>query len=151
MVQTDVLVVNHSRNGCEYRLPELPHFSVDGYCAYANTFYEFFGCYWHGCTFQLFLDFITTNGDTAAARYEQTMARLEQIPRAGYQVIFLWECEFDVAGKETPEMLAHATVCQSKMCTRDALYGFRNEAFLLYYKAREGETIQHVDVMSLYP
>ena len=91
IVQTDVLVVKHARNGREYRLPELPHFSVDGYCADTNTFYEFFGFYWHGCTFQLFLDFITTNGDTLAARYEQTMARLEQISLAGYQVKVQWE------------------------------------------------------------
>ena len=34
----------HFRNGREYRLPELPNFSVDGYCTETNTIYEFFGC-----------------------------------------------------------------------------------------------------------
>jgi hypothetical protein len=82
MEQTDGVTINHARNGREYRIPELPHFSVDGYCAETNTIYEFFGCYWHGCTSQTFRDVITTNGDILAARYEQTIARLEQISRA---------------------------------------------------------------------
>ena len=33
MEQTDGVATKHARNGREYRLPELPHFSVDGYCA----------------------------------------------------------------------------------------------------------------------
>jgi hypothetical protein len=53
-----------------------------------------------------------------AARYERTMARLEQITRAGYQVKVQWECEFDNAGIATPELLAHTTVCKSPLCTR---------------------------------
>jgi len=133
------------------RLPELPRISVDGYCAETNTIYEFFGCYWHGCTCKPFRDVITTNGYTLAPRYERTMARLEQITRAGYQVKVQWECEFDNAGIATPKLPAHPTVCKCPLCTRDALYGGRTEAMRLHYKAREGETIQYVDVMSLYP
>jgi len=33
-----------ARNGREYRLPELPHFSVDGFCAETRTVFEFIGC-----------------------------------------------------------------------------------------------------------
>jgi len=69
MEQTHWVVIKHARNGREYILPELPHFSVDVYCGETNTFYEFFGCYWHGCPYQLFRDVITTNGDTLASRY----------------------------------------------------------------------------------
>jgi hypothetical protein len=75
MEQTDGVAIKHARNGREYKLPDLPHFSVDGYCAITNTVYEFFGCYFHGCSCQPFRDVITTNGDTLAARYERTMAR----------------------------------------------------------------------------
>jgi len=39
MEQTDCVVIKDTRNGREYRLPELPHFSVDGYCADTNTVY----------------------------------------------------------------------------------------------------------------
>jgi hypothetical protein len=35
--------------------------------------------------------------------------------------------------------------------TNDALYGGPSEAMRLHYKIAEGETIQYVDVMSLYP
>ena len=78
------------------------------------------------------------------------MTRLEQITRAEYQVKVQWECDVDDAGIATPELLAHPPVCQSPLFTRDALYGGRTEAMRLNYKAREGETIQYVDVMSLY-
>jgi len=48
--------------------------------------------------------------DTLAATYERTMARMEQITRAGYQVKVQWECLFDDAGIATPELLTHPTV-----------------------------------------
>ena len=115
------MVIKHARNGYEYRLRELPHFSVDGYCAETNTVYEFFVCYCHGCTCQPFRDFIVTSENTLAAKYEQTMVRFEQITRAGYQVKVQWECEFGDAVIETTELLAYETVCQCPHRTRDTL------------------------------
>jgi len=58
--KTDRVDIKHERNGCEYRLPELPHFSVDDYCADTNTFHEYYGCHWHGHAFQPFRDVINT-------------------------------------------------------------------------------------------
>jgi hypothetical protein len=60
MEQTDGVVLKRASKGRECRLPELPHFSVDGYCAETNRVYEFFGCYFHGCTCQPFRDVILT-------------------------------------------------------------------------------------------
>ena len=45
----------------------------------------------------------------------------------------------------------HPIVEQSPLMTRDALYGGRTEAMCIHHKTREDETIQYVDVMSLYP
>ena len=45
MVETDGVKIIHGRNGREYKVPELPQFSVDGYCPETRTIYEFFGCY----------------------------------------------------------------------------------------------------------
>ena len=45
--QKDGRRIMHGRNGCEYRLPELAHLSVDGFCEETKTVYEFFGCYCH--------------------------------------------------------------------------------------------------------
>jgi hypothetical protein len=41
MEQTDGCRILHARNGLEYRLPELPFYSVDGYCVETRTVYEF--------------------------------------------------------------------------------------------------------------
>ena len=34
-------------------------------------------------------------GETLAERYEQTLARIEQLTSAGYTVKVQWECEFE--------------------------------------------------------
>ena len=86
MEEVDGYKIMHARNGREYRLPELPRFSVDGYCPETRTVYEFLGCFYHGCKYQPFRYHETINKETLAERYERTMSRIEQITRAGYQV-----------------------------------------------------------------
>ena len=39
--QTEGCRIRHARNGREYKLPELPNFSVDGYCEETRPVYEF--------------------------------------------------------------------------------------------------------------
>ena len=151
MERTDGCAIMHVRNGREYRLPELPNYSVDGYCAESKTVYEFLGCFLHGHTCQPSRDISTMSGDTLADRYAQTMARIEQITRAGYQVKVEWECVFDDVLKRNPDLRTHPIVAQGPLRTRDALYGGRTEAMLLHYKAREGETIQYTDIIRLCP
>jgi len=92
-------------------------------------------------------------GYTLAERYDRKLSRLEQMLQAGYQVKIQWECVFDEAGivNQKAESITHPVVEQSPLHTRDALYGGRTEAMRLHYKASENETIQYVDVMSLYP
>ena len=80
------------------------------------------------------------------------MARLERITRAGYQVEVEWECNFDSEIMlHHPELKTHPVVQHSPLNTRDALYGSRTEAIRLHYKVWERESIQYLDVMSLYP
>jgi hypothetical protein len=50
MEQEDSCTIRHAGNGGEFRLPELPRYSVDGYCAATRTVYEFMGCFYHGHT-----------------------------------------------------------------------------------------------------
>jgi len=64
--ETEGLKIMHCRNGREYKPPELPRPSVDGYCLETNTVYEFFGCFWHGHSCQLFRDVTNLSGDTLA-------------------------------------------------------------------------------------
>jgi hypothetical protein len=65
----------------------------------------------------------------------------------------MWECEFDEEGivQQKPELLTHPVVHNTPLTTRDALYGGRTEAMCLHYKARDDETIEYCDIMSLYP
>jgi len=84
-------------------------------------------------------------------RYEQTLARIELIKRAGDHVKFQWECKFDEAkiAEQKPELLVHPIVKHAPLITRDALYGGRTEAMRLHYKIREvKESVQYCDVMS---
>jgi hypothetical protein len=87
-----------------------------------------------------------------AHRYESTTTRLEQITEAGYKVQVMWECEFDTSILvHHHELQVQPIVEHSPLNTRDALYEVRTEATWLLYKIHEGEIIQYVDVMILYP
>ena len=117
--KTDGRKILHGRNGRECRQPELPNLSVDGFCPETRTVYEFFGCYFHGHTCQAFRDVTTMVGDTLADRYERTMARIEQIARAGYQVEVQWECEFDEGILiRQPEFKTYPSTTQSSKHSR---------------------------------
>ena len=153
MQQVDNYHIKHARNGLEYRLPELPNFSVDAYCEETRIVYEFLGCYVHGHTCQPFRDVPTQSKETLADRYERTMTGIDQITQAGYEVKIAWECDFDreVMVDEKPELLTHPIVQQTALNTRDALYGGRTEAICLYHNTSEQETVQYCDIMSLYP
>ena len=61
-----------------------------------------------------------------------------------------WECEFD--GKIQSELQNHPLVQHAPLKTRDTLHGGRTDAMRLHCKICDvEETIQYVDVMSLYP
>ena len=150
---TQGLRIRHGRNGKEYRLAELRNYSVDGFCEETKTVYEFMGCFWHGHTCLSFRDVpIYDSEETLADRYEKTMIRLERITEAGYEVKVMWECDFDKILQSHPELKSHPLVKVGPLRTRDALYGGRTEALRLHYKVNpEEETIQYMDIMSLYP
>jgi len=69
MEQLDGVKIKHARNVREYRLNELPSYSVDGYCSETRTIYEFLGCFWHGSVkYQTFRDIPAMNGGTLSER-----------------------------------------------------------------------------------
>jgi len=72
MEQIDGLKILQVR---EVRVPELPHFRVDGYCPENRKIYELFWCHFHCHTCQPFRDVKTLNGDTLAELYERTRLR----------------------------------------------------------------------------
>ena len=138
MEEKDCCKIKHVRNGRELRLPELPDFSVDGYCTETKTVYEFLGCFYHGCYCQPFRDLETKNEDTLAERYDSTTSRIAQITRAGYQVKMLWECEFDASKivEQKPELITHPIVILK--LEMHCMEG-RTEALRLHHKIEENE------------
>jgi hypothetical protein len=59
-----------------------------------------------------------TSGEALAERYEHTLARIEQLKRAGYNVKVRWECEFEGADDLQTHPVRHEPIK-----TREALYG----------------------------
>jgi len=82
------------------------------------------------------------NGETLTERYEQTLARIEQLKSAGCTVKVQWECEFEGADDD---LQRHPIVRHAPLNTRDALYEGRTEAMRLHYKIRESvETVHYL-------
>jgi hypothetical protein len=80
------------------------------------------------------------------------MTKIEHITKECYEVEFFWECEFDESILEHhPELQKHPLIEHSPLNTRDALHGRPQEAMTLNYRIRDGETVEYMDVISLYP
>ena len=143
-------------NGRGVRLDGVPNLKVDGYCAETREVFEYLGCFWHGCPCMPNRHKLIGNTDeTLLSRYEETMARLQKIRDAGYKVVSIWGCEFKKLLRDNLELQkelgSHPYVKNSPINIRDALYGGRTEATKMWYKAKQGEEIHYVDVISLYP
>jgi len=67
--KTDGCKILHGHKRRHYRLPELPHLSVEYFCAKTRTVYEFCGRYWHGDTCLPFRDVNIVVGYTISEGY----------------------------------------------------------------------------------
>jgi len=67
----------------------------------------------------------TIGEETLAKRNKQTLSRIEQIKRTGYQIKIQWECKFDEAKivQQKPELLVHPIVNNAPLITGDGLHG----------------------------
>jgi hypothetical protein len=84
-----------------------------------------------------FRNITTLGGDDLAERYEQKMARLQQISSAGYTVEVECKCQFDKnILPHYPELKKHPIIQHTPLNTRDALYEGRTEAIVLHYAIR---------------
>jgi G:T-mismatch repair DNA endonuclease (very short patch repair protein) len=63
--------------------------------------------------------------ETLLSRYEETMARLQKIRDAGYNVVSMWGCEFRKLLRENPgianKLSSHPYLKNSPINIRDAL------------------------------
>jgi G:T-mismatch repair DNA endonuclease (very short patch repair protein) len=151
-------VIQHSGNAKEYRT-ETGHY-VDGYAVINNkkTVFEFNGCYYHACPKCYPFNNTALNTDptdTMRLRREKTLSKERVLKNLGYNVVSIYECEFNEELKNNPGLKAfldnHPLVCDEPLNPRDCLYGGRCNGLKLYHECTEGEEIHYVDFMSLYP
>jgi hypothetical protein len=105
----------HAGSGREVYLAGVPNVKVDGYCKDTNEVFEYLLCFWHGCLCMPNRHApIGSTNETLQNRYEETIARLQKIKNAGYNVVSVWGCEFEKLLRETPglenELCSHPYV-----------------------------------------
>ena len=125
--KTRGIELKHALNGGEQRING--HY-VDGYHEESRTVFEFYGCYWHGCSIH-FPDRNRVQHHHCLAMhqlYVQTIGQSEELRRAGYHVVEFWESDYDKRYKEDPDL---RTLVDSEFTNmeplrpRDAFFGGR--------------------------
>ena len=76
----------------------------------------------------------------------------ERIKEAGWNVVEMWECQWDKICKIKNLPTTRADIEHLKcLIPRDAYFGGRVNAAKLYYKCTEEEKIHYIDITSMYP
>ena len=148
----------HAGRSREYVLKEGPR--VDGYLKLredARVVFQFHGCCFHGCPhcFPNDRDKILTNNSSFQERSDNTVTMSNKIKSFGYELIEMWECDFDRDIKTNLEFCNyiknHPLAQNISLNPRDAFYGGRTCNIVTYFNAQDDETIIYYDVCSLYP
>ena len=154
----NVTRIQHVRNGGEKKLYiEKGPVYVDGFDAETNTVYEFMGCLWHGCPdcckYQRHRTYGANPDRTLEELHEATLDKIKRLERAGHTVVVEWECQWEKKVKSTPAIQTFLSTLNMvpPLQPRDAFFGGRTGAVVLYHQAGPGEKIFYVDVTSLYP
>lgn len=88
--------IQHAENGGEFIIPGT-RYKVDGFCEATNTVYEFYGDMWHGNPAVYAADVFCSpfHKETAGELYTRTMEREIIIKSKGYNVVSIWEKDFN--------------------------------------------------------
>ena len=144
--------IQHAKEGGEFYVPTCGF--VDGYVAEKKLVLEYHGCFWKGCP-QCF-GHTTVNPITdrmMGAMFQDTKAKTEKIKKKGYEVIEIWEHEYEELLKNDKEFRKICGECNISptLQPRKAFFGGRTNAIKLFYDCKEGEQIKYADFCSLYP
>jgi hypothetical protein len=85
--------------------------------------------------------------------YEDCLRRERKIRGLGYELVTIWECEWDRYVTNSPETqnFLKSLDLPEPLKIRDALTGGRTCPVKLFHECDEGEVIRYVDVTSMYP
>jgi len=103
-IENDIEII-HAINEGEHTIAN-SRFRADGYCKETNTIYEFDGCYWHGHECKYHPEKINSvSKKTFGELYEKTLKRHIFITQQGYNLVQIWECDFN-AGKSYSKIVS---------------------------------------------
>lgn len=145
----------HAGRQKEVRLPE--GYLVDGFDPVDNTVYQYHGCFWHGCPCKKKnRDEILKDGTSLDSRLERTEIISKAIRDAGYQLIEIFECNFDRQIREDITIrqflkTKRETIDMQPLNPRDSFFGGRTGMTKTLHVCNENETISYIDICSLYP
>jgi len=147
--------IKHALNGGEKRIfdeQENKFYYVDGLAG--KTVYEFYGCVFHSCNRCYQADSLNPfrPNSTNKEVYNETLHREDRLRALGYEVKFIWYCDFEILS-QTPEFkdFISTHVITGNLNPRDSFAGGRVCPNKLFYKVKPGEKIRYVDFTSLYP
>ena len=96
--------IQHALNGGEYLIKNTK-FKADGYCKKNNTIYEYHGDYWHGNPNKYKPDNINeVCNKTYKELYENTLKREKIIKSLGYNLVTIWESDWDMINKNIKKL-----------------------------------------------
>jgi hypothetical protein len=114
--------------------------------------YEYYDCHERGCLACCQSDVRNSKyGCTNRVAYNTTITRLATLRKLGYTVHVRWS--HDEAGEAVVDTSLPVYDCMASQRQRNdgGFYGGRVEVFKPMWKCEEGEKIQYIDVVSLYP
>lgn len=99
IMKTENIYIQHHQNQGEYRIPDTRH-KVDGYCIKTNTIYQFHGNFFHGNLRLYNRDYLNpVIKKTMGELYDRTCVIEATIRNKGYNLIVIWEDEWDKISK----------------------------------------------------
>ena len=145
--------IQHARNGGEVTVLSRP---VDGYREYRGRkyVYDFMGCLFHGHISHMNPHmFHPFRKCPMKNLHDATMARIQELRKAGYIVKYIWQCEWNEKLKKDKALtnVVNDLTVDEPLNPRDALAGGRCNALRLYCEPAEGYCLRYFDIKSLYP
>ena len=90
--------IQHAMNSIEYTIPSTKY-KVDGYCIKTNTIFEFHGDLWHGNPKLYKPNDTSYFGIKYGELYEKTLKREKVIKDLGYNLVVMWEYDWNNINK----------------------------------------------------
>jgi hypothetical protein len=109
------ITIQHAENDCEFVIPTTK-FKADGYCQETNTVYEFHGDFWHGNS-KVFetQNYNKITSCTYGELYKKTLEREQYIKELGYNLVVMWEYDWNKINKSIKTLQKKYRLCSSKI------------------------------------